>query len=85
MVVAKDTFACFLPFQKNRLEQAAPESTWNGGRGEIRTLDFRRVRTALSPLSYPPTRDYRDRLSLPQLALIIKPPSEPFKISPESS
>jgi hypothetical protein len=26
----------------------------DGGRGEIRTLDFRRVRTALSPLSYPP-------------------------------
>ena len=27
---------------------------YRGGRGEIRTPDFRRVRTALSPLSYPP-------------------------------
>jgi hypothetical protein len=31
---------------------------YRGGRGEIRTLDFRRVRTALSPLSYPPNDFY---------------------------
>ena len=68
------------PVDKAALEQAAPSVQFNGGRGEIRTLDFRRVRTALSPLSYPPTWNYKDLLAFPEVALIIKPLSEACKL-----